>query len=138
MTPEASKVLEFQTLVDYAAKLHEEISAKDKELKEIKKKLAEKAEFKEGSKTGHVFGVRWHATVALKEAIKWDQDALRALRLAIGDEDFFKIFKFIYEPVSKKALDGAIDFGLHGEDIKKAFTITPGSPQVTFKPMEDH
>ena len=136
--PSSPDVLEFQTLVDRAAILHEEIAAKDKELKELKQLLAEGvAVFKEGSKTGHAFGVRWHAIVSLKEYIKWDQAALDALRIKMGDESFFKVFKWVFEPISKKLLDGAIEFDKDfGGDIKAAFAVTPGAPSVTFKPME--
>ena len=135
------KVLNFesaQSLVDRAGALHDEISAKDKELKELKLRLAELADYKEGSKTGHVFCDKFHATVALKENVKWDQKALEALRIKMGDANFFKVFRWIFEPQSKKVLDGAIDFGEFGSEIKKAFTTSPGSPQVTFKPMEDN
>jgi hypothetical protein len=135
MTPEAA--IKYESLVDRAGALHEEIAVKDKELKEIKRTLAGMAEYKEGSKTGHVFGQRYHAVVSLKTNVKWDQDALDRLRRTMGDPAFFRVFKWAYEPVSKKVLDGAIDFGEHGEAIRATYTETEGSPQVTFKLMEE-
>ena len=134
---QTAQTFEFNSLVDEAAALHEEIAAKDKRLKELKRTLAEMAVFKDGSKTGHVFGTRWHATVGLKETVKFDQAALATLRADMGDREFFRVFKWSYEPVSKKELDGAIAYGEFGEAIKRTFSVSPASPQVTFKPMEE-
>jgi hypothetical protein len=128
---------DYAVLVDQAAQLAVEVNQKTEELRGLKVRLAELAEFKEGKKTGHITGNHFQATVSLKENVKWDQKALESLRSDIGDEEFFKIFKWTFEPHSKKVLDGAMDFGPYKLIIAKAFTVSPGSPQVTFKPMED-
>jgi hypothetical protein len=125
-----------QSLVDMAGKLHEEIEQKTKELKDIKSKLAEQAEYKPGVKTGHIYGQAYSATVQLKEYVKWDQQVLDNLRLKMGDIEFFKVFKWEFEPISKKLLDGALEFGQYGADIRTAFTTTAGSPQISFKKLE--
>jgi hypothetical protein len=132
------KLAENLSLVDLAGKLHEEIDVKTKELKEIKAKLAKAAEYKPGSKTGHIFGDNYSATVQLKEYVKWDQTALDTLRQTMGDEEFFKVFKWEFEPQSKKVLDGALEFSAFGADIKKTFTVTQGAPQISFKRLEDN
>lgn len=131
------QALKFVGKVDEAAILHEEIARMDKRLKELKRELAEMALFKDGSKTGHVYGAKWHATVGLKETVRFDQERLAELRTAMGDREFFRVFKWSFEPASKKLLDAAIEFGAHGEAIRRTFTVVPASPQVTFKPMED-
>jgi hypothetical protein len=123
-------------LIDRAGALDVEVKRKTEELRSMKARLAELAEYKEGSKTGHAFGGRFKITVSLRENVKWDQEALNRLRDAMGDEEFFKVFEWAFEPRSKKLLDGAIEFGRFGEAIKGTFTTAPGAPQVTFKPIE--
>ena len=123
-------------LIDRAGALDAEVKRKTEELRTMKARVAELAEYKEGSKTGHAFGGRFKITVSLRENVKWDQDALNKLRDKMGDEEFFKVFEWAFEPKSKKLLDGAIEFGRFGEAIKGTFTTTPGAPQVTFKPIE--
>jgi hypothetical protein len=131
-----SPVDEAKGLVDRAGALHAEISEKTEELRGLKAKLASLAEFKPGSKTGHIYGNHFAATVQLSETLKWDQKKLGALRVTMGDEEFFKVFQWKYEPVSKKLVDGALEFGKFGGAIKEALTVVAGSPQATFKIME--
>ena len=126
-----------RTLVDRAALLHEDIAEKTAQLKEIKAKLAHLATYKEGSATGHIYGSRFSATVTLKKNVKWDQNKLVALRDEMGDDIFGKIFTWEYKPISQREVDAAMAHGRFGESIKGCFTSTEGSPQVSFKPMED-
>jgi hypothetical protein len=125
------------SLADRAGALHERIREMTAELDLLKEELAPLAEFKNGSQTGHLTGTRWTVTVQKKENVKWSQDALKALRLKMGDEEFFKVFTFEYGPESKKTSDGAIAFGAFGKDISEARTVTEGKPYVSFKRMED-
>ena len=123
-------------LVDQAAELKEEISVKTERLRNLNVEIAGQAEFAEGSKTGHAFGCHYSAKVALKENVKWDQVKLEALRAKIGDEDFFKIFKWTFEPKSAKTLAGAVEFGGHSREIEAARTVTAGTPYVTYERLE--
>jgi hypothetical protein len=125
------------SLADRAGALHEKIREMTAELDRLKEELAPLAEFKPGSQTGHLTGTRWAVTVQKKENVKWDQGKLDGLRAVMGDDRFFEVFKFTYEPVSKKASDGAIAFGAFGKDISGAMTVTAGKPYVSFKIMED-
>lgn len=123
-------------LVDQAAELKEIIAGHTEDLRLINQALAEKAEFKAGSKTGHIAGRHYAAKVQLKEYVKWDQAALAEARRQMGDAEFFKIFKWTFEPQSAKALSGALEFGRHGALIEAARTISPGSPCIIFEKME--
>lgn len=123
-------------LVDRAAMLKESIAEMSEELRGINFQLAGQADYKEGSKTGHLIGRHYSAKVQLKENVKWDQAALNALRQTMGDEEFFKVFKWIFEPASAKTLAGALQFGQHGPLIEAARTVTPGTPYVTFEHLE--
>jgi hypothetical protein len=55
----------------------------------------------------------------------------------MGDGEFFRVFRWTFEPVSKKTLDAALEFSGHAEAIRAAFTVKPGAPQFTFALMED-
>ena len=128
--------LSLPDLIDLAGAVHAEIKDREKRLSEIKGRIAEAAVYKGDSKTAHLDGLRYAVTVQKKENVKWDQGKLEELREAAGDGEFFKVFKWTFEPHSKKLLDGALEFGAHRELIKAAMAVTPGSPTFTFKPME--
>ena len=123
-------------LVDEAAALKESIEAQTERLREINQELASQAEFKDGAKTGHISGTFYTAKVQLKENVKWDQAALETMRAKVGDSEFFKVFKWTFEPKSAKVLAGALEFGQHKEMIEAARTVTPGAPSVSFEKLE--
>lgn len=56
--------------------LKQEIDARQQKLREINKQIAEQAEFKPGSSTGHIAAGNIMAKVTRRQNIKWDQDAL--------------------------------------------------------------
>lgn len=128
---------ETAALVDKAARLKEELADKTEELRQINLTLAGRGEFKPGSKTGHLIGRHYRAKIQLKENTKWDQDLLNGAREVMGDEEFFRVFKWNFEPKNANALAGALEFGKHAEIIETARTISEGSPYVTFERMED-
>jgi len=127
---------ELVRLVDDAAILKEEITTKTERLREINHQLASHAQYKDGAKTGYISGQHFTAKVQLKENTKWDQAALEELRAMIGDEEFFRVFKWTFEPKNAKTLAGALEFGEHKERIAAARTVTDGSPSVTFEKLE--
>ena len=124
------------TLVDRAAVLKEQITALTDELRQINETLAGTADFKPGSKTGHISGRHYLAKIQLKEYTKWDQSRLNEARAVMGDAEFFRVFKWTFEPVSAKTLAGALEFGQFTELIEAARTVTEGTPYVTFEKME--
>lgn len=123
-------------LVDQAAILKEELAEKTEALRKINLILAERGEFKPGSKTGRVCGNHFVAKVQLKENVKWDQSLLADAREVMGDAEFFKVFKWTFEPISAKTISGALEFGRHAELIAAARSVSPGSPYVTFEKQE--
>lgn len=108
-------------------------------LQSINNTLAELAEYKEGSKTGHIYGQNLHVKVQRKTNVKWDQAELNRARSAIGDELFFQVFKWEFKPASKKALDGFMQYGdkLHVDMVNAAMTETPGTPAVEYELLEE-
>ena len=135
--PEKLETLETAALVDQAALLKETITQETEDLRRINLILAERAEFQDGSKTGHLSGRHFSAKVQLKDNTKWEQPALETTRRLIGDDEFFKVFKQAYEPINAKTLAGALEFGRHAKVIAAARTVTPGAPYITFERMED-
>jgi hypothetical protein len=124
-------------MADRAGVLYSEIAERETEMKAVKEALVPYVEFRDGCATGHLTGRRFAVKVLRKENVKWDQGKLDALRRDMGDEAFFRVFRWSFEPVSKKTLDAVIEFSEHGPRIREAFTSRPGSPQFTFLPLED-
>ena len=123
-------------LVDRAAQIKEQSADAAEELRRINLILAERATYKPGSKTGHVTGRHFAAKVSLRENVKWNQEQLNDIRRAMGDAEFFRVFKWTFEPISSKLLAGALEFGQYAELIAAARTVTKGAPQVSFERLE--
>ena len=121
--------------IHQAMVLKAEIDNKKKCLAEIQKELAASAQYKEGSATGHIYTEHYHVKIALKKNIKWDQKKLESARATIGDEKFFKIFGWKFEPKSKSALDGFLDNAdeQYTSPVLAAMTVSEGSPTVTYE-----
>jgi hypothetical protein len=127
---------EAASLADRAGALYEEIRARTAELDGLKARLALLAEFKDGSKTGHLKGTCYTVTVQLKENFTFDQNGLDGVRARVGDPVFFKVFKFKFEPIMKD-VKAVLEHGTWGDEIRSVMTVTEGKPYVTFKRMED-
>lgn len=108
-----------------------------KRLEEIHDALASETAFPEGKSTGHLLGAGYDVTVQLKQNVKWDQKALNACRAAMGDEKFFSLFSWKYEPADARKLSGflAFDSSPHRLMVEKARIVSAGKPSVTFKPV---
>lgn len=106
--------------------------------REIARKLAEMAEFSDGSKTGHMLAGGFNVTVALKENVRWDQDSLDKAFQGMGDE-FLKPFKYKWEPRSKKALDAFMSYATDAQKkaVEVSMSSTPGQPQIKLESLED-
>lgn len=115
------------------------MDADKKRLQNINKQLADIAEYKEGSNTGHIYDSNLHVKVQRKTNVKWDQKELNRARTALGDDIFFEVFKWKYEPASKKALDGFMQYGDKTcvDLVRGAMTETPGTPAVEYELLEE-
>jgi hypothetical protein len=122
---------------DRAGRLHEEKKRIEAELERLKPELAAQATFKGGSRTGHLSGSRYKVTVQLRENVSWSQDGLELARAAMGDEEFFRTFRWRFEPRSKKDLDEALKTSPHADIIRRACTTKEGSPYLTFTLLGD-
>lgn len=77
-----------------------EIETRQKKLREINKKIAEQAEFKPGSSTGHIAAGGIMAKVTRRQNIKWDQDALAVAHKKMGTELFAKRLRTNSNPLT--------------------------------------
>ena len=115
------------------------MDADKKRLQSINNTLAELAEYREGSQTGHIYDTNLHVKVQRKTNVKWDQAELNRARVALGDDLFFEVFKWEFKPASKKALDGFMQYGDKTcvELVRGAMTETPGTPAVEYELLEE-
>lgn len=123
---------------EYARNKHE-LDALVERNREIARVLAGLAEYKEGAKSGHLLAAGYKVTTTLKEGVSWDQDALEAARIKLGDAEFLKVFRWKFEPKSSKALHGFFDYAPAeaAETVKKAMVVKPAQPQVKLEKLED-
>jgi hypothetical protein len=123
-----------ESLILEGARLKSEIEAKTGRLRRINQALAESVEFKDSQRTAHLAGAGWHVKVRLHDNITWDQEKIGNFRDLVPEEKFAQLFKAVYEPASKKEIDGFI---AHADPylaagLKSCMSIKPGVPQVSY------
>jgi hypothetical protein len=128
--------LEF--LIMEGARLKGEIDAALGRLRKINVQLAESARFEGGKKTAYINGAGYKVKVSLVENTSWDQEKLRKLKEFMPDGKFAELFKTVYEPTSKKEIDG---FLAHGDPdfangVRWCMSVKPGSPQVSYEKVK--
>ena len=105
---------------------------------EIAEVMEARARFKEGSSTGHLSAGGFKITLTKKVNEKWSQPALEVTRKELGDEWFFKIFKWKYEPQSKKDLDAFLSMA-DASLVKKVLAareVNPGRTSVKIEAVQ--
>jgi hypothetical protein len=127
--------MEINDLIAEGATLKTYIETATAKLREINQQIATVAEYKDGSKTGHLVGGGYTVKVSLRDNVKWDQNKIAQVITLIPAAK--ECFKTEYKPDSKK-LDAAI---ARSEDLEKAInwarTVTPGAPSVTYEKIEE-
>jgi len=127
------------SLILEGAALKNEIDSKTARLRLIHLRLAESARFENGKKTAVLFGAGYKVKVRLYENIAWDQEKILKFREYVPGEKFGELFKAVYEPTSRKAIDGFI---AHAErelsnGLKWCMSVKPGAPQLTYEKLTD-
>lgn len=136
LRPNSESFNDTAAMVDRAAWLKERANQLTQELRELNLCLAGRGLFLPGASTGYVYGHCYRAKIQLRENIKWDQTLLTSARAQMGDDEFFRVFKWVYEPHSAKILAGALDFGRFGDLLGAARQVSAGAPGVTFEKIE--
>lgn len=124
-------------LIREGAELKSEIDGKTARLRQINLRLAKSARFKSGQKTAYLVGAGYKVKIRLHENIAWDQEKILRFREYLPEKKFAELFKAVYEPMSKKAIDGFIahaDKDL-SNGLKWCMDVKPGAPQVTYEKL---
>jgi len=127
------------SLILEGAALKNEIDSKTARLRLIHLRLAESARFENGKKTALLSGAGYRVKVRLYENIAWDQEKILKFREYVPEEKFGELFKAVYEPTSRKEIDGFI---AHADEelsngLKWCMSVKPGAPQVTYEKLTD-
>lgn len=127
-----------EALIEEGAALKREIEAKTVRLRSINLLLSESAPFESGQKTACLIGGGYKVRIRLHDNITWDQEKIGVFSKYLPEEKFAELFKTIYEPRSKKAIDGFI---AHADKdlsagLKWCMSVTPGAPRLTYEKMD--
>jgi len=127
-----------ELLIMEGARLKGQIEAAQAQLRKINLELGARAEFRDGKQTACLFGAGYRVKISLRENVSWDQEKLLKLAEFLPKGKFNELFKVVYEPTSKKTIDGFI---AHGDPdlaagVKWCMTVKPAAPQVAYERME--
>jgi len=95
-------------LIREGAALKAEIDTKTARLRQINLALAAGSRFKSGRKTAQLVGAGYKVIISLHENVAWDQEKILKFREYLPVGKFAELFKAVYEPTSKKAIEGFI------------------------------
>jgi hypothetical protein len=127
-----------EALIREGAALKHEIDAKMARFRSINQLLAENASFKSGQKTTSLIGGGYKVKIRLHENVTWDQERIATFSRCLPDEKFRELFKTIYEPTSKRTIDGFLahaNADLSGA-LRWCMSVKPGTPQVTYEKLD--
>ena len=77
-----------------------------KQLDDVNRQIVEAAEVPEGRNTAWVQGKDCRARVMNRVYEKWDQRKLDEARRTLGEEAFRELFRSVWEPVSRREVQG--------------------------------
>ncbi len=105
-------------MLEEGLRLDLEIKARQERLKEIKATLAKMAEYKPGTKSGHVIGAKVRAVVVRRESWRLDQAKLAQCAAHLPAEVFGSVFEQICQPIAKARIEEALK--RPGSELAKA------------------
>ena len=129
--------METKDLVVRGSELKIQMQAMTEELRGINLELSSAAEYRNGSKTGHLLEAGIKVTVQLKENIKWNQERLAQVKTLLPGV-FNDTFVYEFKPASSKALEAAMKENTEfAKAVEWSRTISPGAPQVVYEKIID-
>lgn len=121
--------------------LKNQINELQSRLRQINLELAERAEYKAGSSTGHIAAGHIMAKITKRQNVKWDQALLGIAHKEIGTELFSQAFTFEFKPINSRQLKAWLESEDISDKDKKlvtdARTVTEGAPTVTYESIDD-
>jgi hypothetical protein len=133
----SDRELTIEEIADRFGELRDEKHRIEGEMKALQKILIEQASFKDGAKTGHVFGHDYTVKVQIRSKQVWDQKKLKAAVDIIGETNFFKLFDWEYFPKKDKKspdymdMDTFIKMDQNGRILDEARSVKPEAPYVS-------
>lgn len=129
--------METKDLVVRGSELKIQIQAMTEELRGINLELSRAAEYRNGSKTGHLLEAGIKVTVQMKENVKWNQERLAQVKALLPDV-FNDNFVYEFKPSSSKALKVAMKENAEfAKAVEWSRTVSPGAPQVVYEKIID-
>lgn len=129
--------METKDLVIRGSELKIQMQAMTEELRGINLELSKAAEYRNGSKTGHLLESGIKVTVQLKENVKWNQERLAQVKALLPDV-FNDNFVYEFKPSSSKALEAAMKENAEfAQAVAWSRTVSPGAPQVVYEKIID-
>lgn len=99
------------TLIKKGMELRCAVDSLKAQLDDINRQIADMAVFADGRNTAWVCGTEYKARVVNRVYEKWDQALLNEARSAMGEETFALLFKQVWEPVSRRDVQGFLTHG---------------------------
>ena len=118
-------------LIKEAYQIKTKVAQMQSRLKEINLQVAEQAEYKEGSKTGHIYTPDFEVTVSLRENVKWNQERLSEISRHIPE--FNKLVKTEIKPDVRKIKKLENN---HQKAFDWCKEVKPAAPSVTYSLVE--
>ena len=87
------------------------IDSLKKQLEDVNRQIIEAADFPEGKSTAWVLGKGCRARVVNRVYEKWDQHKLDEARRILGEQAFDRLFRAVWEPVSRREVQGFLRHG---------------------------
>lgn len=123
-----------ERLIHRGLELRCSIDGLKKQLEAVNREVAALAEFPEGKATAYVCGEGCRARVSLREYEKWDQERLGDARRLLGEELFGSLFRRVWEPVSRREVQGFLKHGPHElRAVVQAAREARVTPQVVYE-----
>lgn len=125
--------MELKKLFERGYSLKKTIDEMTAELKNINLRIADEAEYKPGSKTGHILTPDIQVIVSRRENVKWNPEKLQSIKSHFSDR-FDELVKFEIKPDARKIKQA-------GGEIERAFNwakeITPAQPTVSYELIKE-
>ena len=130
--------MDIDAIIREGVELRCTVDALKARLDEVNRQLAEMAVFPEGRNTAWICGSEYKARVVNRVYEKWDQSLLDEAREAMGHETFALLFKQVWEPVSRRDVQGFLAHGPveFAEKLRGALS-TKVTPAVSFVTQDE-
>ena len=126
-----------EQIIKQGAEIKDRIKYDTENLRNINAEIEKLTDFS-GKKSASLTAAGITVKIQKRDNVKWDQDKLHQFRDAVGDELFFDLFKVNFKPLNGKVNAYVDTNGKHSQGIEWCRTVAPGTPTVTYTPLEEN